>query len=132
MNSLALLAAVQRTLKNGPCTLDQLVSEHASLLQQLGWSAEQVSLWLACLPSAHRCVLATGEHGYAWASAVNMPVLSLADELVALLRKAGRPMPLIQLMSKLPAGMVVTEPMLRACAQQDARLELKGPLMKLT
>ena len=61
-----------------------------------------------------------------------MPVLSLADELVGLLRKAGRPMPLIQLMSKLPAGMVVTEPMLRACAQQDARLELKGPLMKLT
>lgn len=133
MNSLALLAAVQRTLKNGPpCTLEQLMSEHASLWQQLGWSAEQVSLWLACLPSTHRCVSATGEHSYAWASAANAFVPSLADELVALLHKTGRPMPLIQLMSKLPAGKVVTEPMLRACAQQDARLELKGPLLKLS
>ena len=56
---------------------------------------------------------------------------SLADELVALLHKAGRPVPLMQLMSKLPPGVVVTEPMLRTAAQQDDRLELKGPLLKL-
>jgi hypothetical protein len=131
MNSFTLLAAVQRTLKNGPATLDQLVSEHAALWQQLGWSAEQVSLWLACLPSAHRCVLETGECGYAWAGAANTPVQSLANEIVALLCKVGRPVPLAQLMGRLPTGMVVTEPMLRAAAQQDARLELKGPLLKL-
>jgi hypothetical protein len=51
--------------------------------------------------------------------------------MVALLEKAGRPMPLSQLISKLPAGRVVTEPMLRAAVQHDARLELKGPLLKL-
>jgi hypothetical protein len=55
---------------------------------------------------------------------------SLTDELVALLAKASRPMPLAQLLGKLSAGWVVTEPMLRTVALQDSRLELKGPLLK--
>lgn len=131
MSPLNLVAAVQRTLKSGPSTLDQLVAEHASLWQQLDWRKEQVSLWLACLPSVRRCDLPTGERAYALEAIASRQGNSLADELVALLAKAGRPMPLAQLMGKLPAGVVVTEPMLRAAATQDARLDLKGPLLKL-
>lgn len=56
---------------------------------------------------------------------------TLADELVALLNKVGRPMPMAQLMGKLPPGMMVTEPMVCAAAQKDARLELKGSFIKL-
>lgn len=131
MNLSNLLAAVPRTLKSGQFTLDQLVAEHTSLWQQLDWSEEQVSLWLACLPGLRRCYLPTGERAYALEAVASRQGNNLADELVALLDKAGRPMPLVQLMGKLPAGVVVTEPMLRAAAMQDARLELKGPLLRL-
>lgn len=51
--------------------------------------------------------------------------------MVALLEKSGRPLPLAQLLGKLPVGVVVTETMLRTAAMKDARLELKGPLLKL-
>lgn len=60
-----------------------------------------------------------------------MPSSPIKMRKFALLAKAGRPVPLAQLMGKLPAGVVVTEPMLRAAATQDSRLELKGPLLRL-
>ncbi len=131
INPSILLAAVQRTLKNGPSTLDQLWLEHASVWQPLGWCAQQVSLWLACVSGVRRCDLPTGEHGYVLDDQESTSAVSLADELVALLANAGHPMPLAKLMCKLPAGVVVTEHMLRAIAIQDNRLELKGPLLKL-
>lgn len=123
------LDIVSRTLRAGPVSLDQLMAEHAGLWHQLHWQAAQVSLWLACLPAVRRCELPDGEHGYALAGSA--PSNSLADELVALLGQAGRPLPLAQLLGKLPAGRLATEAMLRAAARQDPRLELKGPLMKL-
>ncbi|RON54556.1 hypothetical protein [Pseudomonas frederiksbergensis] len=131
MSPLNLVDAVQHTLESGPSTLEQLVAEHASLWQQLDWREEQVRLWLACLPGVRRCDLPTGERAYELEAISSRQSNSLADELVALLEKAGRPMPLTQLMGKLAAGMVVTEPMLRTAAMQDARLEFKGPLLKL-
>jgi hypothetical protein len=123
------LDIVSRTLRTGPASLDQLMAEHAGLWHQLHWQAAQVSLWLACLPAVHRCELPGGESGYALADMTSDT--SLADELVALLDQAGRPLPPAQLLGKLPAGRVVTEAMLRAAARQDPRLELKGPLLKL-
>lgn len=131
MNKRHLSTAVQRSLSSGPATLEQLLAEHAALWHPLGWDAAQVSLWLACTPALGQCQLPGGEAAWALDGEKSPAASNLSDELVALLQKAGRPMPLVQLMSKLPAGMVVTEPMLRACAQQDARLELKGPLLKL-
>ncbi|WP_434129837.1 hypothetical protein [Methylocaldum sp. GT1BB] len=131
MNPAHLLDTIQRTLTNGHCTLDQIWLDHAPIWQRLGWSREQVSLYLACLPGVRQCSMPTGEKAYELESSVNASSNKLADELVALLAKAGRPMPLAQLLGKLPAGMVVTEPMLRAAAMQDARLELRGPLVKL-
>lgn len=131
VNQCNLIISVQRSLKGGPATLEQLLTEHSSLWHTLGWEASQVSLWLACLPAVRRCELPTGEVGYGLDEAGPAPTNSLADELVALLHEAGRPVPLAQLMSKLSPGVVVTELMLRSAAQQDARLELKGPLLKL-
>jgi hypothetical protein len=118
-------------MKTGPATLDQLWADHAAQWHHLGWCREQLSLWLACAPALQRCEFPSGEVAWALNEGPSLATPSLADELVALLQKAGRPMPLAQLISKLPAGMVVTEPMLRSAAQQDARLKFKGPLLKL-
>lgn len=131
MTRLDLLGVVQRRMKSDPVTLDQLWVDHNTQWHQLGWSRAQLSLWLACTPSLQRCELPSGELAWSFNAGPGHAAPSLADEMVALLQKAGRPMPLAQLVSKLPTGQVVTEPMLRSAAQQDARLELKGPLLKL-
>lgn len=131
MNHFDLLDVVRRCMKFGPVTLDQLWEDHGTHWHQLGWNRAQLSLWLACTPSLQSCELSGGELAWSLKVGQGHAVPSLADEMVALLLKAGRPMPLAQLISKLPAGQVITEPMLRSAAQQDARLELKGPLLKL-
>lgn len=118
-------------MKTGPVTLDQLWGDHAAQWHHLGWSRAQLSLWLACTPALKRTEEQNSEVTWALNEGPGQATSSLADEVVALLKKAGRPMPLAQLISKLPAGMVVTAPMLRSATQQDARLELKGPLIKL-
>ena len=101
------------------------------LWQQLGWETSQIKLWLACLPSIRLTTDLDGSVVYQLDQLATSNDNNLADELVALLSNAGRPMPLAQLIGKFPAGLVVTEPMLRAAAQKDSRLELKGPLVKL-
>jgi hypothetical protein len=131
MSTLDLIATVQRGMKTGPVTLDQLWADHGTQWHHLGWTRAQLSLWLACTPSLQRCELPSGEVAWSLKAGQGQAAPSLADEMVALLQKAGRPMPLAQLISKLPAGLVVTEPMLRSAAQHDARIELKGPLLKL-
>jgi len=131
MSTPDLLASIQRSIKTGPATLDQLWVDHGTQWHHLGWSRAQLSLWLACTPALQRCELPSGEVAWLLNAGQGQAMPNLADELLALLQKAGRPMPLAHLISKLPAGMVVTEPMLRSAAQQDARLELKGPLIKL-
>ena len=131
MSNCELLDVVLRGMKTGPITLEQLWADLGTQWHQLGWSRAQLSLWLACTPSLQRCELPSGEAAWSLKAGQGQVAPSLADEMVALLHKAGRPMPLAQLISKLPAGLVVTEPMLRSAAQRDARLELKGPLLKL-
>ena len=131
MSNFELLDVVRRGMKTGPITLEQLWADLGTQWHQLGWSRAQLSLWLACTPSLQRCELPSGEAAWSLKAGQGQAAPGLADEMVALLHKAGRPMPLAQLISKLPAGLVVTEPMLRSAAQRDARLELKGPLLKL-
>jgi hypothetical protein len=131
MSNFDLLDVVRRGLKTGPVTLEQLWADHGEQWHHLRWERAQLSLWLACTPSLHRCELPSGEVAWSLKAGQSQATPSLADEMVALLHKADRPMPLAQLINKLPAGLVVTEPMLRSAAQHDARLELKGPLLKL-
>jgi len=126
------LDAVKRSLAQGSCSLDQLWQDHALLWQQLGWNLTQVRLWLGCLPNIQIQTDAHAETNYRLEGKLQAGGQSLADHLVALLEATGRrPLPLAQVLGKLPAGLVVTEAMLRAAANADSRLELKGPLVKL-
>lgn len=131
MSQIATIDAVIGNLKQEAMTLEQIWLGHGLTWQQLGWNLAQVKLWLLCQPSVHIKLASNGEQVFQIKCAQTNEETNLGDELVALLEKAGCPMPLSQLISKLPAGRVVTEPMLRAAAQHDARLELKGPLLKL-
>lgn len=109
MSAPNLLTAVQESIKTGPVTLEQLWVDHGTQWHQLGWSRAQLSLWLACTPSLQRRELPSGELAWSLNAGQGRTTPSLADEMVALLHKAGRPMPLAQLISKLPAGWVVIE-----------------------
>ncbi len=129
--SIISLDSVIRSLNTAPVNFEQLWLDFAEFWQQLNWQPPQLKLWLACLPGIITNTTATGEQTYQLAGTTSTGEICLADEIAALLEKAGRPMPLAQLLAKLPVGMVGTEPMLRAVAQADARLELKGPLVKL-
>lgn len=131
MSQLVTIDAVLGNLKQEAMTLEQIWQDYGLAWQQLGWNLAQVKLWLLCQPSILIEHNLNGEQAFQINCAQTNQETNLGDELVALLEKAGRPMPLSQLISKLPAGRVVTEPMLRAAAQHDARLELKGPLLKL-
>lgn len=131
MNTIDVFQLILPSLKGGAVTSEQLWMEYGPQWHQLGWSRAQLSLWLACTPSLQRSEFPCDEVAWSLKAGQGQVAPSLADEMVALLQKAGRPMPLAQLISKLPAGLVVTEPMLRSAVQQDARLELKGPLLKL-
>lgn len=133
------LKRLRQKISVAPTHFAELWQEHGSLWQSLGWNEAQARLYLQCLPGLVVQEEASSDSGSqalvyqikSEASENKAGAFDLADEMVALLRHAGRPMPLAQLINKLPAGLVVTEPMLRTAAQQDARLELKGPLLKL-
>lgn len=131
MTALLGLESVKRALQAKSYSIEQIYSEYALLWQQMEWDASQIRLWLACLPGIRLATDLDGSVAYQLDRSATSNDNNLADELVALLSNAGRPMPLAQLMCKLPAGLVATEPMLRAAAQKDSRLELKGPLVKL-
>lgn len=133
------LKRLRQEISVDPTDFAELWQERGGLWQSLAWTEAQARLYLQCLPGVVVQEEASGDSGSltlvyqikSEASGNKAGAFDLADEMVALLHKAGRPMPLAQLISKLPAGLVVTEPMLRSAAQQDARLELKGPLLKL-
>jgi len=126
------LSPVLRQVEQGSCTLEHLWLDHSSLWQQLGWGQAQVRLWLRCLPGICFDEGDSGNPSYRLGTGSGQKELNLADQLVELLERAERPMPLPQLMNKLPAGVVVTEPMLRSAINADSRLQMTGPLVKLT
>lgn len=124
------LAPVLATLKHNAYTAEQLWLEYASIWQQLGWRQAQVELWLACLPENAKnriCDIETPSHDVG--SKPKQP--DLASHLVTLLQQAGKPLPMNLLLKKLPAGVTASEQQLRKLVQQDNRLEIKGPLVKL-
>ncbi|WP_429220477.1 hypothetical protein [Aeromonas veronii] len=131
MNTTDVFQLILPSLKGGAVTSEQLWMEYGPQWHQLGWSIAQLRLWLSCVSPLQHCELPGGERAWTLREHQSLSTPTLADEMVALLQKAGRPMPLVQLISKLPTGMLATEPMLRSAAQQDNRLELKGPLLKL-
>jgi hypothetical protein len=125
------LVSVKQSLTHSPCTIDQLWQDHAAVWQQLGWCPSQIKLWAGCLHDIHIETSASGEKTYRLPGNRNPVRPDIADQIVALLEKAGKPLPLTLLIKKMPPGLVVTEPMIRAAADRDHRLELRGPLVKL-
>ncbi|PKO26702.1 MAG: hypothetical protein CVU36_23440 [Betaproteobacteria bacterium HGW-Betaproteobacteria-9] len=133
------LKRLRQQISLAPTPFSQLWQEHASLWQTLAWSEAQARLYLRCLPG----VVAHEEQcGGADPNAVTFQIknepgnentagFDLADEMVSLLNHAGRPMPLAQLLNKMPPGRVLTEAMLRTAAAADPRLTLAGPTVRL-
>lgn len=78
-----------------------------------------MSLWLVCTPALRKYQLPSGQTAWVLDEKKQSAEINLSDELVSLLNQAGRPMPMSQPISKLPAGIVVTVPMLSAAAQQS-------------
>ncbi len=122
-----------------PTNFAQLWQEHASLWQTLGWSEAQARLYLRCLPGV---VAQVEPSECADPNAVTFQIkvrpsedqatgFDLADEMVSLLSHAGRPMPLAQLLNKMPPGRVLTETMLHSAAAADPRMTLAGPTVRL-
>ena len=125
------LLPVRQQLAQGPCTEEQLRTDHAHRWQALGWGAEQIRLWLRCQPSVGVDETDSSHLVFRPVAGARPVTPSLADQIVDLLGAAATPMPIAQLMKRLPAGANVTEPMLRSAVTADSRLQITGPLVKL-
>jgi hypothetical protein len=125
------LLPVRQQLAQGPCSEDHLRSDHAHRWQALGWGAEQIRLWLRCQPGMSVDGTDPSNLVFRPSADAHPTTPTLADQIVDLLDAAARPMPVAQIMRRLPAGGNVTEPMLRAAAAADRRLQITGPLVKL-
>ncbi|ACN17959.1 hypothetical protein HRM2_49110 [Desulforapulum autotrophicum HRM2] len=103
------------------------------LWQEIGWHQSQLRLWLAVLPEI---VVRKGES--------DDPVYQIpqdlqkgdgqADDLAGVIWQivsaSGRPMPVAQVKSKLPTGVVATEPMILAAVREHPKLTTMGPVIK--
>lgn len=125
------LLPVRQQLTQGPCSEEQLRTDHAHRWQALGWGTEQIRLWLRCQPGVSVDETDPSHLVFRPSADAHPTTPSLADQIVDLLGAAARPMPIAQLMKRLPAGANVTEPMLRAVVNADPRLQTTGPLVKL-
>ena len=126
------LRAVGRDLERDACWLETLWLDHSAVWQDLSWTKAQARLWLCCLPGIQVDLSDPLNPSYLLAETGRAAEPSLADHLVAILGSSGQPVPIKQLMHKLPPGMIVSEPMLQAAVNADPRLRMTGPLVRLT
>ena len=125
------LTPVLQTLHQSPQPLEYLWQAYAHFWQSLGWSEAQVRLWLSCQPDM-QVEGADGDNPtYRLVGQDAAGVFELAAYVVGLLQAAGKPVPLGQILQKLPPEQLVTEPMLRTLAKNDPRLLQTGPLLRL-
>jgi hypothetical protein len=134
MDSLANQQTLTRLLKilNGePQTLDELWHAQHLLWQDLGWDQSQLQLWLYCQPGLARSTDSNGLERFGQASAEVQSEPDLAEEIAKIVQSHGKPLPLAQLKKRLPAGLLATEPMLRAAINNHPHLQMLGPMVKL-
>ncbi|RLA54500.1 MAG: hypothetical protein DRR42_01585 [Gammaproteobacteria bacterium] len=127
------LAGINRlkaSLKREPGTLEDVWLAQPVLWQELGWSQSQLRLWLLCQPGLE-AIKTDGQLRYQFAAGDKSERPDLGEIIAKIVQGVGKPMPLAQLKSKLPAGTVVTEPMLKAAINQHPQLTLMGPMVKL-
>ena len=129
-NAKVTLLPVRQQLAQGPCTEDQMRTDHAHRWQTLSWGPEQIRLWLRCQPGVSADEADPSHLVFRPLVGARPTTPSLADQILDLLGTAAKPTPIAQLMRRLPTGANVTEPMLRAAVNADPRLQITGPLVK--
>ena len=125
------LGQLLRRLEHEPQTLDELWHTRALLWQELGWDQAQLKVWLYCQPRL-KC-LYTDERDERFGPTESAPERGqdLGEEIARIIQSSGRPLPLAQLKNRLPAGLVATEPMLKAAIADHPGLQMLGPMVKL-
>jgi hypothetical protein len=124
------LQAVRKDLAANARTLDEVWQHRSLLWQRLGWDRHQVRLWLRSLPGMDVQGGEGADPSYRIGS--RGPLADDLGETIARVVEAlGGPVPLAQLRTKLPPGLVVTDPMIRAAVQAHPGLTLTGPLVRL-
>ena len=124
------LQAVRKDLAANARTLDEVCQDQSRLWQRLGWDRHQVGLWLRSLPDMD-VQHGEGEEPHYRIGPDALPADDLGETIARVMAALGGPVPLAQLRTKLPPGLVVTDPMIRAAVQAHPRLAMTGPLVRL-
>ncbi len=124
------LQVVKNSLTEKSRKLEDIRQDCALLWQELSWGGEQVRLWLRSLPGI-QVEEADSENPSYRIGEAQQPETDLGEIVARVVSALGRPVALGQLRTKLPAGIVATEPMIRAAIQKHPRLVLTGPLVRL-
>ncbi len=124
------LQGIRKDLAAGMRTLDDIWQSRSLLWQRLGWDKGQVRLWLRSLPDMDVQGEDAGNPGYRL-GAGSPPADDLGETIARVVEALDGPVPLALLRTKLPPGLVVTDPMIRAAVQAHPRLALTGPLVRL-
>ena len=135
MNDTANQQALARLLKNSgsePQTLEELWQAQPMLWQDLGWDQSQLRLWLYCQPGLVRDADSDGVERFGQADTNAQGEPDLSEEIAKIVQSHGKPLPLVQLKNRLPAGLLATEPMLKAAISDHPSLQMVGPMVKLT
>lgn len=134
MNDVATQQALTRLLKNlseAPQTLKELWQSQPLLWQDLSWQESQLRLWLYCKPGLVRNTSSDGIERFGQATSSTQSEPDLSEEIAKIVQSNGKPLPLAQLKNRLPAGVLATEPMLRAAITEHPNLQMVGPMVKL-
>ena len=134
MNEAANQRELDRLLKSlarDPQTLEELWQTRHMLWQDLGWDQAQLKLWLYCQPGLTRDTASDGGARYGRTDSQAERGPDLTEEIAKIVQSHGRPLPLAQLKNRLPAGLLATEPMLKAAIANHPNLQLVGPMVKL-
>ncbi len=134
MNDVANQYELNRLLKSlggEPQTLDELWHARPMLWQDLGWNQTQLKLWLYCQPGLRRATASDGVERFGQEGSESETTSDLAEEIAKIVQSHGKPLPLVQLKNRLPAGMLATEPMLKAAIADHPNLQMVGPMVKL-
>ena len=134
MNDVANQQALTRLLNSlgeAPQTLEELWQTQPLLWQDLGWQESQLRLWLYCQPGLVRNADSDGIERFGQATSSTQSEPDLSEEIAKIVQSNGKPLPLAQLKNRLPAGVLATEPMLRAAITEHPNLQMVGPMVKL-
>jgi hypothetical protein len=140
------LQTLRKELVAGRRSLAEIWQGRSLLWQRLGWDSPQVRLWLRSLPEMAVQDADSADPSYGIgagltpdanreASLGTFGAAPRADDLGEIIARTldalGGQVPLAMLRGKLPPGLVVTDPMLRAAVQAHPGLAMFGPLVRL-